>query len=87
MAWNCDKEDHYKLCLHLFHYSGPKRTLKYPKVTIKQASKVLKDCHRGGDWLEQRKRKVLAKKELHKLNPSLGLMDGKVPSTRSLEAV
>ena len=72
---NCDEEDHRKLCLHLLHRSGPKRTLRYPKVTIKQTSKVLKDCYSAREWLERRKRKALVKKELHKLNPSLGLLD------------
>ena len=73
---NCNKEDHCKLCLHLLHCLGPKRILKYPKVTIKQTSKVLKDCYSAREWLEQRKRKALVKKELHKLYPSLKLMDG-----------
>ena len=72
---NCDEEDHCKLYLHFLHRSGPKSTLRYPKVTIKQTSKVLKDCYSAREWLEQRKKKVLVKKELHKLNPSLGLMD------------
>ena len=72
---NCDEEDHRKLCLHLLHCSGPMRTLRYPRVTIKQTSKVLKDCYSAREWLGGRKRKALVKKELHKLNPSLGLMD------------
>ena len=73
---NCNKEDHRKLCLHLLHRLGLKRTLRYSKVTIKQTSKVLKDCYSTREWLERRKRKALVKKELHKLNSNLGLMDG-----------
>ena len=73
---NCNEEDHRKLYLHLSHCSGPKRTLKYPKVTIKPTSKVLKAYYNAREWLEQRKRKALVKKELHKLKLSFGLMDG-----------
>ena len=36
---------------------------------------MLKDCYSAREWLEQRNRKALLKKELHKLNPNLGLLD------------
>ena len=76
MAWQLRRGGPPQALPHLLHCSRPKHTFKYPKVTIKQTSKVLKDYFSVGEWLKRRKRKALVKKELHKLNPSLELMDG-----------
>ena len=72
---NCDEEDHRKLILHLLNRSGTKRSFPYPKVTIKQPSKVLESCCSAKEWLERRKRKALVKRELNKIKPSLGLLN------------
>ena len=72
---NCDEEDHRKLILHLLNQSGMKRSFSYPKVTIKQPSKVLESCYSTKEWLERRKRKALVKRELNKIRPSLGLLN------------
>ena len=72
---NCDEEDHRKLILHLLNRSGTKRSFPYPKVTIKQPSKVLESCYSAKEWFERRKRKALVKRELNKIRPSLGLLN------------
>ena len=69
---NCDEEDHRKLILHILRRSGESRVLGYPKVTVKQISRVLEDCYSAKEWLERRKRKIIVRRELNKLKPSLG---------------
>ena len=69
---NCDEEDHKKLILDILGCSGESRILGYPKVTVKQTSRVLEDCYSAKEWLEQRKRKIIVRRELNKLKPSLG---------------
>ena len=69
---NCDKEDHRKLIPHILGRSGESRVLGCPKITIKQTSRVLEDCYSAKEWLERRKRKIIVRRELNKLKPSLG---------------
>ena len=69
---NCDEEDHMKLILHILGRFGDSRVFWYPKVTVKQTSRVLKDCYSAKEWLERRKRKIIIRRELNKLKPSLG---------------
>ena len=69
---NCDEEDHRKLILHILGRSGESRVLGYPKVTVKQTSRVLEDCYSAKEWLERRKRKIIVRQELNKLKPNLG---------------
>ena len=40
---NCDEVDHKKLILHILGRSGESRIFGYPKVTVKQTSRVLED--------------------------------------------
>ena len=72
---NCDEEDHKKLILHVFGHSGESRAFGYPKVTAKQTSKVLEDCYSAKEWLERRKRKIIVRRKLNKLKPSLGFFN------------
>ena len=69
---NCDEEDHKKLILHNLGHSWERRVLRYPKVTVKQTSRVLKDCFSAKKWMERRQRKIIVRQELNKLKPSLG---------------
>ena len=69
---NCNEEDHKKLILHILGRSGESRIFGYPKVTVKQTLRVLKDCYSAKEWLEQRKRKIIVRRELNKLKSSLG---------------
>ena len=69
---NCDEEDHRKLILHILGRSGESWVLGYPKVTVKQTSRVLEDCYSAKEWLERRKRKIIVRRELNKLKPNLG---------------
>ena len=72
---NCDEEDHKKLILHVLGCSRESRVFGYPKVIVKQTSKVLKDCYSVKEWLEQRKQKIIVRRELNKLKPSLGFFN------------
>ena len=72
---NCDEEDHQKLILHLLNRSRMKHTFSYPKVTLKQPSKVLESCYSAKEWLERQQRKALVKRKLNKIRPSLGLVN------------
>ena len=72
---NCDEEDHKKVILHILGWSGESRAFGYPKVTVKQTSKVLEDCYSAKEWLERRKRKIIVRRELNKLKPSLGFFN------------
>ena len=38
---------------------------------------MLDSCYTAGEWSEKRKRKHLVKKELHQIDPELGLMNAK----------
>ena len=69
---NSDEEDHKKLILHILGRSGESRVLGYPKVTVKQTSRVLEDCYSAKEWLERWKRKIIVRRELNKLKPNLG---------------
>ena len=69
---NCDEEDHKKLILHILGRSGESRILEYPKVTVKQTSRVLEDYYSAKEWLERQKRKIIVRRELNKLKPSFG---------------
>ena len=72
---NYDKEDHKKLILYILGRLGESRIFGYPKVTIKQTSKVLKDCYSAKEWFERRKKKIIVRWELNKLKPSLGFFN------------
>ena len=72
---NCDEEDHKKLILHVLGRSGENRVFGYRKVTVKQRSKVLEDCYSAKEWLERRKRKIIVRRELNKLKPSLSFFN------------
>ena len=66
-----------KLAKHLLNQGGEKRRHSYPKVTVKKISSVLDDCYTTLEWVERRKRKNLVMKELHGIDPSLGLLNAK----------
>ena len=72
---NCDKEDHKKLILHVVTRSEESRIFGYPKIIVKQTSKVLEDCYSMKEWLERRKRKIIVRWELNKLKPNLGFFN------------
>lgn len=72
---NLSLNDLERLAKHLLNQSGEKRKFSYPKVTIKSISSVLESCYSTKDWVERRKRKQLVKKELHNIDPSLGLIN------------
>ena len=65
------------LAKHMLNQTSEKRKQPYPKVTIKSVSSVLDSCYTAGEWSERRKRKHLVKKELHQIDPKLGLMNAK----------
>ena len=65
------------LARHMLNQIGEKRKQSYPKVTVKSVSSVLDSCYTTGKWSEQRKHKHLVKKELHQIDPELGLMNAK----------
>ena len=56
---------------------GDKRTLPYPKVTIKNITSVLESCYSLKDWVERVKRKKMVKKELHLIDPELNLINAR----------
>ena len=72
---NCNKEDHKKLCMHLLSLTRDRRIYGYPKVTIKQTSKVLESYYSAKEWLEHRKRIIIVRQELNKIKPSLGFFN------------
>ena len=72
---NLTLHDLERLANHLLNQSGEKRKFPYPKVTIKAISSVLESCYSTKDWVEQRKRKQLIKKELNNIDPTLGLIN------------
>jgi hypothetical protein len=63
------------MVLHLFNRSGPKRKEKWPKVTVKPFTSILDNYYTAKDWAERRKRKQIVRRELHKIEPALGLFD------------
>ena len=69
---NYNEEDHKKLILHILGRSRESRIFGYPKVIVEQTLRVLKDCYSAKEWLEQRKRKIIVRRELNKLKLSLG---------------
>jgi hypothetical protein len=70
---NLTEADHRKFCKHILNRLGESHVYAYPKVTIKTISSVLIGCYSAKDWIEQRKRKQLVRKELHNLKPRLQL--------------
>ena len=65
------------LAMHMLNQTDEKRKQLYPKVTVKSVSSVLDSCYTAGEWSERWKRKHLMKKELHQIDPELGLMNAK----------
>ena len=65
------------LARHMLNQTGETRKQSYPKVTVKSVSSVLDNCYTAGKWSERRKCKHLVKKELHQIDPELGLMNAK----------
>ena len=61
----------------MLNQTGKKRKQPYSKVTVKSMSSVLDSCYTASEWSERRKRKHLVKKELHQIDPELGLMNAK----------
>lgn len=59
---------------HLLNKPNPKRTLAYPKVTMKQVKGVHLDCYSAMDWLERCKRKTIVKRHIHNLRPEFMLI-------------
>ncbi len=74
---NVSYDELAKLANHILNQTGEKRKHCYPKVTIKAITSVLDSCYMTKEWAERRKRKHLVKKELHQINPQLGLMNAK----------
>ena len=72
---NLSLKDLERLARHLLNQSGEKKKFPYPKVTIKSISSVLESCYNMKEWVERRKRKQLVKRELHNIDPSLGLIN------------
>ena len=64
-----------KLAKYILNIPYAKRKHPYPKVTIKAITKVLDGHYTTKDWVERRKRKQVAVRELHRLDPSLGHMN------------
>ena len=61
---NRTEVDHHRFCKYLLRRSGNSYKYLYPKVTIKTISSVLIGCYSAKDWIEQRKRKQLVRREL-----------------------
>ena len=66
-----------KLAKHLLNQGSEKHRHSYPKVTVKKISFVIDDCYTTQEWVERRKQKNLVMKELHAIDPSLGLLNPK----------
>ena len=64
-----------KLANYILNIPYAKRKHPYPTVTIKAITKVLDGHYTTKDWVERRKRKQVAVRELHRFDPSLGLMN------------
>ena len=61
----------------MLNQGGEKCRHSYPKVTVKKISSVIDDCYTTQEWVERRKQKNLVMKELHVIDPSLGLLNPK----------
>lgn len=72
---NLTNDDLIKLAKHILNQIGDKRVQPYPKVTIRQTVKALERYYSTKDWIERAKWKTYVKKELTKLDPSLGLVN------------
>ena len=72
---NLSYHDFKRMALHMLNRSGDKRTLPYPKVTIKNITSVLESYYSSKDWVERVKRKKMVKKELHPIDPELNLIN------------
>ena len=70
---NLSEADHAKLCKHILNCSGPSRKLLYLKVVVKQPTTVVEDCYSMKECIERRKKKAMARFQLHLINPDLGL--------------
>jgi hypothetical protein len=70
---NLLEADHWKFCKHIFNRSGDSCGYAYPKVTMKTISFVLFSCYSVKDWIEQRKKKQLVRRELNRMKPRLQL--------------
>ena len=74
---NLSYDELSKLAKHLLNHSSEKHTHSYPKVTVKRISSVLDDCYTTAEWVERQKRKNLVMKELHAIDPTLGLLNSR----------
>ena len=52
---NLSFEDLTKLAKHILNHDIGKRSLKYPKVTIKMISSILESYYTAKEWVERRK--------------------------------
>ena len=64
-----------KLARYLLKQSRPNRSYTYPKVTVKAISSLLDNCYSAKKWVEWCKQKQLVKRELHQIDPDLGLFN------------
>ena len=74
---NLSYDELSKLTKHLFNQGGEKRRHSYPKVIVKKISSIIDDCYTTQEWVKRRKQKNLVMKELHAIDPSLGLLNPK----------
>ena len=74
---NLSHDELATLARHMLNQTGKKRKQPYPKVMVKSVSLVLDSCYTAREWSERPKRKHLVKKELHQIDPELGLMNAK----------
>jgi hypothetical protein len=74
---NLTYDDMKRMARHILNRSGPNRKHAYPKVTIKPVAAVIEDCYSSKDWVERVKRKKMVKRELHMLDPELGLFNAR----------
>jgi hypothetical protein len=80
---NLTEVDHRKFCKHILNRSGESHVYAYPKVTMKTISSMLIGYYNAKDWIEQRKRKQLVRRELHNLKPRLQLFNSNGEFLRS----
>ena len=70
---NLSKANHAKLCRHILNWLGPSWKLLHPKVVMKQPMTVVEGYYSVKEWIERRKKKPMARFQLHLIRPDLGL--------------
>ena len=74
---NLSYHDFKRMALHMLNRFGDKRTLLYPKVTIKNITSMLESCYSSKDRVERVKQKKMVKKELHLIDIELNLINAR----------